>query len=132
MIEVYDVVYSVSIDGAPYRRVCGVLDDVWKVFYVKPENGTLLENVPFDHAYRFVSTLPISGVHATRTWIRNRPQINIMYAGAFQDIAITKCKTFSLRVDYKLRNVTMKWLLDNLSVEDATPYIIQHGLQSYL
>lgn len=125
MLKIYDPIYSVSIDGGPWKRLEDPFDTNWFVTDEEvPETELLLDDVSFEVAYDYLRDNYISGARTCRTIFKNRPQLSLMYFNASEIKYIKKCEGFWLRAENKLReNVTLEWIVKHLEAEQAIQYL---------
>ena len=131
MLKIYDPIYSVSIDGKPLEVVCGRFDNDWFVSdYVPMGEQYLLYNASFADAHEYLQSHYISGARTSKSIFLSAPQISLLYQCSADWVHIKKCKTFSLRVENKLReNVTLDWIMKNLKADQAIQYLIERGMK---
>ena len=121
MLKIYDPIYSVSIDGGPWKRLEDPLDTNWFVTDEDlPETELLLDGVSFQEAYDYLRDNYISGARTCRTVFKGKPQLSLLYFNASDRKYIKKCKVFSLRAEHKFReNATLDWILKHLEAAQA-------------
>lgn len=132
MLEIYDPIYSVSINGSPFEPVSGPFDNNWLVSDKElPKTELLLDNIPFAEAYEWLENNYISGARPCRTIFKGNPQISLQYYPWYDPTYVTekKCKKFSLLIENKLRvGITMEWIARNLPVDQAIQYFTERGM----
>ena len=130
MLKIYDPIYSVSIDGGPWKRLEDPFDTNWFVTDKDlPETELLLDGVSFQEAYGYFLDNYISGVRTRKTFFKGRPQLSFLYFNTINRKYIKKCGGFWLRAENRLReNVTLDWILKNLEADQAIQYLIERGM----
>ena len=130
MLKIYDPIYSVSIDGCPWKKLEDPFDTNWFVMDEKvPEVELLLNGVSFEEAYNYLCDNYISGARTCRTVFKNRPQLSLLYFNNRNITYIKKCERFWLRVENRLRkNVTLDWILKHLEADQAIQYLTERGI----
>lgn len=132
MLEIYDPIYSVSINGGPFKQVAGLFDTDWFASDEDlPETKLLLNGASFQEAYDYLRDNYVSGARTCKTIFRGRPQISLRYGPKYEPTYVTekKCRTLSLRVEIKLRaGVTMEWIMKCLPADKAIQYFTERGL----
>lgn len=128
MLKIYDPIYSVSIDGGPWKRLEDPFDTNWFVTDEDlPETELLLDDVSFQEAYDYLRDNYISGARTCMTVFKSKPQLSLLYFNASDRKHIKKCKGFSLRAENRLRkNVTLDWILKNLPANQAIQYLTEY------
>lgn len=134
MIKIYKTSYSISVDGKPWRRACGLFEDAWKTCWrdkEEPEESIILNSASFENAYDFLDECHyISGVQTGKTFFKKNPKISIMYFDSVDWIDITKCNSFSLKQEYKeITYVTFEWIMKNLPIDLAIQYLKERGME---
>ena len=131
MLKIYDPIYSVSIDGGPWKRLEDTLDTDWFVTDEDlPDTELLLDGVSFQEAYDYLRDNYISGARTCRTVFKGKPQLSLLYFNASDRKYITKCKGFWLRMENKFReNVTLDWILKHLEADQAIQYLKERGME---
>ena len=131
MLKIYDPIYSVSIDGGPWKRLEDPLDTNWFATDEDlPETELLLDDVSFQEAYDYLRDTYISGARTCRTVFKGKPQLSLLYFNASDRKYIKKCKGFSLRAENKFReNVTLDWILKHLEADQAIQYLKERGME---
>lgn len=127
MIKIYKTSYSISVDGGPWKRVCGPFEDAWKTCWrdkEEPAEFIILNSVSFENAYDFLDECHyISGVRTGKAFLKKNPKISIMYFDNLDWVNITKCNSFSLKQEYEeITYVTPEWIIKNLPVDLAIQY----------
>lgn len=132
MLEIYDPIYSVSINGGPFEPVVGSFDNHWFVSDKDlPKTELLLDNVSFVEAYEWLGNNYVPGVRPCKTIFKGKPQISLQYSSKYEPAYVTekKCKTFSLHAEIKLHpGVTMEWIMKCLPANQAIQYFIERGM----
>lgn len=131
MLKIYDPIYSVSIDGGPWKRLEDPLDTNWFVTDEDlPETELLLDNVSFQEAYDYLRDNYIFGARTCRTVFKGKLQLSLLYFNASDRKYIKKCKVFSLRAENKFReNATLDWILKHLEADQAIQYLKERGME---
>ena len=131
MLKIYDPIYSVSIDGGPWKRLEDPLDPNWFVTDEDlPETELLLDGVSFQEAYDYLRDNYISGARTCRTVFKGKPQLSLLYFNASDRKYITKCKGFWLRMENKFReHATLDWILKHLEADQAIQYLKERGME---
>ena len=130
MLKIYDPIYSVSIDGGPWKRLGDPFDTNWFVTDKDiPEAELLLDDVSFQEAYDYLRDNYISGARTCRTVFKGKPQLSLLYFGTIDRKNIKNCDRFCLRVENRLRkNVTLDWILKNVEADQAIQYLVERGM----
>ena len=130
MLKIYDPIYSVSIDGGPWKRLEDPLDTNWFVTDEDlPETELLLDGVSFQEAYDYLRDNYISGARTCRTVFKGKPQLSLLYFISIDRKCIKKCEGFWLRAENRLRkNVTLDWILKHLKADHAIQYLTERGM----
>ena len=130
MLKIYDPIYSVSIDGGPWKRLEDPFDTNWFIIDEEiPETEILLDDVSFEQAYDYLRDNYISGARTCRTVFEDKPQLSLLYFNASDRKYIKKCERFRLRVENRLRkNVTLDWILKHLEADQAIQYLKERGM----
>lgn len=131
MLKIYDPIYSVSIDGGPWKRLEDQFDTNWFVSDEEvPETELLLDDVSFQEAYDYLHENYISGARTCRTIFKGRPQLSLLYFNTIDRKYIKKCEGFWLRAKNRLReNVTLDWILKHLEADQAIQYFKERGME---
>ena len=131
MLKIYDPIYSVSIDGGPWKRLEDPLDTNWFVTDEDlPETELLLDDVSFQEAYDYLRDNYISGARTCRTVFKDKPKLSLLCFNASDRKHIKKCKGFSLRAENRLRkNVTIDWITKHLEADQAIQYFKERGME---
>ena len=131
MLKIYDPIYSVSIDGGPWKRLEDPFDTNWFVTDEDlPETELLLDDVSFQEAYDYLHNKYISGARTCKTIFKGRPQLSLLYFNTIDRKYIKKCKGFSLCAENRLReNVTLDWILKHLEADQAIQYLKERGME---
>lgn len=131
MLKIYDPIYSVSIDGSPWKRLEDQFDTNWFVSDEEvPETELLLDDVSFQEAYDYLHENYISGARTCRTIFKGRPQLSLLYFNTIDRKYIKKCEGFWLRAKNRLReNVTLDWILKHLEADQAIQYFKERGME---
>ena len=130
MLKIYDPIYSVSIDGGPWKRLEDPLDTNWFVTDEDiPETELLLDDVSFQEAYDYLRDNYISGARTCTTFFKDKPQLSLLYFNTIDRKYIKKCEGFCLRAENRLRkNVTLDWILKHLEADQAIQYLTERGM----
>ena len=73
MLKIYDPIYSVSIDGGPWKRLGDPFDTNWFVTDKDlPETELLLDDVSFQEAYNYLRDNYIFGARTCRTVFKGK------------------------------------------------------------
>lgn len=119
MLKIYDPIYSVSIDGGPWKRLGDPFDTNWFV----------TDDVSFQEAYDYLRDNYISGARTCMTFFKDKPQLSLVYFDTIDRKYIKNCYGFWLRVENKLRkNVTLDWILKHLEADQAIQYLTERGM----
>lgn len=74
MLEIYDPIYSVSINGGPFKQVAGLFDTDWFTSDEDlPETKLLLNGASFQEVYDYLRDNYVSGARTCKTIFRGRP-----------------------------------------------------------
>lgn len=96
MLKIYDLIYSVSIDGGPWKRLEDPFDINWFVADVVdedvPETELLLDDVSFQEAYDYLPGLFSKVSHNFRCYISTPATENILKSA--------KCFRFARRTNF--------------------------------
>lgn len=130
MLKIYDPIYSVSIDGGPWKRLGDPFDTNWFVTDKDiPETELLLDDVSFQEAYDYLRDNYISGARTCKTFFKDKPQLSLLYFNTIDRKYIKKCEGFCLRAENRLReNVTLDWILKHLKADQAIQYLTERGM----
>lgn len=130
MLKIYDPIYSVSIDGGPWKRLGDPFDTNWFVTDKDlPETELLLDDVSFQEAYDYLRDNYFFGARTCTTFFKDKPQISLLYFNSIDRKCIKKCEWFCLRAENKLReNVTLDWILNHLEADQAIQYLTERGM----
>lgn len=131
MLKIYDPIYSVSIDGGPWKRLGDPFDTNWFVTDKDlPETELLLDDVSFQEAYDYLRDNYISGARTCTTFFKDKPKISLLYFNSIDGKYIKKCEGFWLRAENRLRkNVTLDWILKHLEADQAIQYFKERGME---
>ena len=130
MLKIYDPIYSVSIDGGPWKRLEDPLDTNWFVTDEDlPETELLLDGVSFQEAYDYLRDNYVSGARTCTTFFKEKPQLSLLYFNSIDRKCIKKCEWFCLLAKNRLRkNVTLDWILKHLEADQAIQYLTERGM----
>ena len=130
MLKIYDPIYSVSIDGCPWKRLGDPFDTNWFVTDKDiPETELLLDDVSFQEAYDYLRDNYISGAGTCTTFFKDKPQLSLLYFNSIDRKCIKKCEWFCLLVENRLRkNVTLDWILKHLEADQTIQYLTERGM----
>lgn len=130
MLKIYDPIYSVSIDGGPWKRLGNPFDTNWFVTDKDiPETELLLDDVSFQEAYDYLRDNYVFGARTCTTFFKDKPQISLLYFNSIDRKCIKKCEWFCLLVENKFRkNVTLDWILKYLEADQAIQYLTERGM----
>ena len=131
MLKIYDPIYSVSIDGGPWKRLGDPFDTNWFVTDKDiPETELLLDDVSFQEAYDYLRDNYISGARTCTTFFKDKPQLSLLYFNYIDRKCIKKCEWFCLLAENRLRkNVTLDWILKYLEADHAIQYLKERGME---
>ncbi len=131
MLKIYDPIYSVSIDGGPWKRLENWFDTNWFVTDEDlPRTKILLDYVSFQEAYDYLRENYIFGARTCKTIFRGRPQLSLLYFNTIDRKYIKKCEGFWLRAENRLRkNVTLDWIMKHLEADQAIQYLTERGMK---
>lgn len=77
MLKIYDPIYSVSIDGGPWKRLGDPFDTNWFVTDKDlPETELLLDDVSFQEAYDYLRDNYIPGARTCTTFSKINPKFH--------------------------------------------------------
>ena len=130
MLKIYDPIYSVSIDGGPWKRLGDPFDANWFVTDKDlPETELLLDDVSFQEAYDYLRDNYISWARTCTTFFKDKPQLSLLYFNSIDGKYIKKCEWFCLLAENRLRkNVTLDWILKHLEADQAIQYLTERGM----
>ena len=130
MLKIYDPIYSVSIDGGPWKRLGDPFDTNWFVTDKDlPETELLLDDVSLQEAYDYLRDNYISGAGTCTTFFKEKPQLSLLYFNTIDRKCIKKCEWFCLLAENRLRkNVTLDWILKHLEADHAIQYLTERGV----
>ena len=131
MLKIYDPIYSVSIDGGPWKRLGDPFDTNWFVTDEDlPETELLLDDASFQEAYDYLRDNYFSGARTCTTFFKDKPQISLLYFNSIDRKCIKKCEWFCLLAANRLRkNVTLDWILKHLEADQAIQYFKERGME---
>ena len=131
MLKIYDPIYSVSIDGGPWKRLGDPFDTNWFVTDKDiPETELLLDDVSFQEAYDYLRDNYISGARTCTTFFIEKPQLSLLYFNSIDRKCIKKCEWFCLLAENRLRkNVTLDWILKHLEADQSIQYFKERGME---
>ena len=131
MLKIYDPIYSVSIDGGPWKRLGDPFDTNWFVTDKDlPETELLLDDVSFQEAYDYLRDNYVSGARTCRTFFKDKPQLSLLYFNSIDGKYIKKCEWFCLLTENRLReNATLDWILKHLEANQAIQYLKERGVE---
>lgn len=126
MLKIYDVTDYVSIDGTKWRVVGGY---GYHVSDKTPENKLIFDNITFNEAYEYLSSHTLDGMREDTSFITKKPLIYIRYQGAWDSVAYRGFNTISYRREFKENaNVSLEWIMKNLSADKAIQYLKDRGM----
>ena len=131
MLKVYKVRNYVSIDGADWRRV------VWS-WFISTECKTsdeplktehILCDASFDDAREYINNNELDGVTNDSTFWRQKPIICVRYYDAYELVSYKHLNTISYKREYEeWEDVSLKWIIENLSADQAIQYLKECGI----
>ena len=127
MLKVYSIKDYVSIDGADWREVGGwghrVADDT------KVPDSINIGQMSFDETYDHLSKNSLCGVYRDSTFFRHKPTIRIRYNDSWDDVAYQCFHTFAYKRTFvEMENVTLEWIMKNLSADECIQYLKDRGI----
>lgn len=127
MLKVYSIKDYVSIDGADWREVGGwghrVADDT------KVPDSINIGQMSFDETYEYLSKNSLCGVYRDSTFFRYKPTIRVNYNDAWDDVAYQRFNTFAYKRTFvEMENVTLEWIMKNLSADECIQYLKDRGM----
>lgn len=126
MLKVYEVRSYVSVDDAEWRRVGRIgyccTDEDRDVKFI-------LDKSSFDEAREYLSNNFLDGVYNSETFWRSKPTIAVYYRDAWDGVAYRNFNTISYKNVYtEDKNVTLGWMMENLSAEQTIQYLKERGI----
>ena len=131
MLKVYRVYNYVSIDGAEWREVIwGWCDPTKTKVSDEPlDTEYLLHNTSFDDAYEYLQNNELDGLGIDTTYWKEKPIIWVRYEDAWDTVSYKRFNTISYKREYKeWTNVSIDWILKNLSADTAITYLKERGM----
>lgn len=126
MLKVYHIYDYVSIDGAQWREVGGYGE---KAIDGDPETELCLNNASFADAYEYLTQHTLCGVYIDTTLFRKKPTIEISYNDAWNAAIYRHFSTISYKREYEeWTNVSLKWIIENLSADKTIQYLKERGI----
>lgn len=126
MLKIYDVIDYISIDGADWRIVGGY---GYKATDKEVENTLVLNDLSFDEAREYLSQNTLRGVCNGSTFFLGKPTIRISYNDAWDDVEYRKFNKMSYKREFKeWEDVSLKWIIENLSADKCIQYLKERGM----
>lgn len=131
MLEIYDVINYVCVDGGGWGEISNSID-FEKYWLVCKEDisGTdlILDHVCFEEAYEYLRNNSFRGIQVSKTFFTKKPKISVRFA-VYDWTDITKCKEFSLRTVYSRKpGITLDWIMKHLEADTAIQYLTERGM----
>lgn len=126
MLKIYNVDSYVSINGAKWCRVgntgyCASSEDLCE--------DLIIDNLGFAATYKFLFQHHPDGLWLDTTLFGHRPVICISYFRAEGAVRYKNFYSFSYKVVYKeWSDVTLNWIMNRLSADDAIQYMKDRGM----
>ena len=133
MLKIYRVYNYVSIDGGKWRRVVNgwLKPTERKVTEESLETQHILCDASFDDAYNYLHNNRLDGVwDGSSVWGKTIfPVIKVRYNDGYDDVKYRKFNTMSYKTEYEeWKDVTLKWIMENLSADVAIQYLKERGM----
>lgn len=125
MLKIYTITNYVSIDGADWREVgYGGHHTSDK----KPPD-TIVNHWSFDELREYLSKNHIDGVWNDIAFLRNIPTIRVRYADAWDSVEYRRFDMLFYKRTYKeWSDVTLDWIIKNLSADECIQYLKDRGM----
>ena len=125
MLKLYSITDYVSIDGSDWREVG------WGSHCTSDKKlpDTIVDHWSFDELLEYLDEKYLSGVRCDETLFGHKPIIYVNYTDALDSVGYRRFGTLSYKRTFKEWNdVTLEWIMKNLSAEEAIQYLKDRGM----
>jgi hypothetical protein len=125
MLKVYSITDYVSIDGSDWREVGYGGHHATD----KELPDTIVNHWSFDELLEYLGEKYLSGVKRDETLFGHKPIIYVNYIDAWDWVEYRRFKTLSYKRTFKEWNdVTLEWIMKNLSADECIQYLKDRGM----
>ena len=125
MLKVYTITDYVSIDGSDWREVG------YGGHHVSDKKlpDTIVNHWSFDELREYLSKHRLIGVKRDETLFCHKPIIYVNYTDAWDSVGYRRFKTLSYKRTFQEWNdVTLEWIMKNLSADECIQYLKDRGM----
>ena len=125
MLKLYSITDYVSIDGSDWREVG------WGGHHTSDKKlpDTIVDHWSFDELLEYLDEKYLSGVRRDETFFGHKPIIRVSYADAWDSVEYRRFGTLSYKRTFKeWTDVSLEWLMKNLSADECIQYLKDRGM----